>query len=89
MISKSSATIEGMGGLFRHTQMQLIKATLYQRIMQTILQIIDQLLEIICIDIDQTISDLICDDSRNKQVINRLNAVNQSCAINAEKELVA
>ena len=80
---------ETMGGLFRHTQMQLIEKTLYQRIMQTILQIIDQLLEIICIDIDQTISDLICDDGRNEQVINLLNAVNQLRAINAGSKMVA
>ena len=78
-----------MGGLFRHTQMQLIEKTLYQRIMQTILQIIDQLLEIICIDIDQTISDLICDDSRNKQVINLLNAVNHLRTINAGSKMIA
>ena len=80
---------ETMGGLFRHTQMQIIEQTLCQRIMQTILQIIDKLLGILRIDIDQTISDLICDDNRNKQVINLLNAANQAYTVNAGEEMVA
>ena len=52
---------ETMGGLFRDTQNRMVEATLYRRIMQAILSIIVQLLEILSIDADETISLLIED----------------------------
>jgi len=80
---------ETMGGLFRDTQNRMVEETLYRRIMQAILSIIEQLLEILSIDIDETISLLIEDSDKNQKVINLLIAVNQPSTINIRSEMVA
>ena len=68
---------ETMGGLFRDVQDQMIYDTLYERIMTVILEIIVHLLELLSIDLDETIKRMIGCDEKSKQVINLLNAANQ------------
>jgi hypothetical protein len=68
---------ETMGGLFRDLQNQIIQDTLHQRIMQTILEIIEQLLESLSIDIEETIEQMICCDEKAAKVRNMLIAVTE------------
>ena len=80
---------ETMGGLFRDTQNRMVEATLYQRIMQAILSIIMLLLEVLSIDVDETISLLIEDSDKNQKAINLLAAVSQTYNIDIRSEMVA
>jgi hypothetical protein len=68
---------ETMGGLFRDVQQKIIQTTLHRRIMQTILEIIEKLLEILAIDVEDTIKLMVGDDKKNEEVLNLLMAVNQ------------
>lgn len=67
---------ETMGGLFREIQDQMIQDTLHQRIMNAILEIIDRLLEILSIDVEETIELMIASNEKAEEVIKLLRAVN-------------
>ena len=77
---------ETMGGLFRDVQYQIIRDTLHDRIMQTILEIIENLLEILSIDVDETIRMIMRSDDTNEQVINLLMSVNKQCSDNMKNK---
>ena len=68
---------ETMGALFRDTQAEMLEKSLYERIELVILKILRELLEILVIDIEQTMYQLIVSDKASKGVIAMLNAVNQ------------
>ena len=68
---------ETLGGLFRDTQKEMIEKTLCERIEMVILRILRDLLEILCIDVEETLYRLTSSDKATKEIIVLLNAVNQ------------
>jgi hypothetical protein len=68
---------ETLGGLFRDTQQEMIEKTLCQRIERVILKILCDLLEFLCIDVEQTIYRLTSSANPPNEIIILLNAVNQ------------
>jgi hypothetical protein len=68
---------ETMGCLFRDVQNQIIQDTLHKRIIQTILEIIEFILEIFSIDIEEIIEQMIVSDQIAEKVRNMLMAVNE------------
>ena len=66
-----------MGALFRDTQKEMLEKTLCERIEMVILKILSELLEILCIDVQQTIYQLTSSDKATKEIIILLNAVKQ------------
>jgi hypothetical protein len=79
---------ETMGCLFREVQDQMIQDTLYQRIMQTIMEIIEQLMEIFPIDLDEAIEDMIVSDERAEKVKKMLMNVNEQHQENIKNKSV-
>jgi len=69
---------ETLGGLFRNTQKELLEQTLCERIEIVILKIVRELLEILSIDVEETIYSLTSSDKASREIIILLNAVNQS-----------
>ena len=67
---------ETLGALFRDTQKEMLEKTLCERIEMVILKILRDLLEILCIDVEQTLYQLTSSDKVAKEVITLLNAVN-------------
>jgi len=68
---------ETLGALFRDTQKEMLEKTLCERIEIVILKILHDLLEILSIDIEQTLYLLTASDKASKEIIILLNAVNQ------------
>ena len=68
---------ETLGALFRDTQKELLEKTLCQRIELVILKILRDLLEILCIDVQETLYRLMSSDKAAIEVIALLNAVNK------------
>jgi hypothetical protein len=68
---------ETMGGLFRDTQTFLIEQTIVERIMKVVLKILVDLLEILAIDVDETLAGLFENDRKAQKVIILLKAVNK------------
>jgi hypothetical protein len=68
---------ETLGALFRDTQKELLEKTLCQRIELVILKILRDLLEILCIDVQETLYRLMSSDKADIEVIALLNAVNK------------
>jgi len=74
---KRFESYETLGALFRDTQKDMLEKTLYERIELVILKILCELLEILSIDIEETLYLLTSSDKAAKEVIVMLNAVNQ------------
>jgi DNA topoisomerase VI subunit B len=68
---------ETLGALFRDTQKEMLEKTLCERIEMVILKILHELLEYLCIDVQQTLYQLTSTDRAAKNIITLLNAVNQ------------
>ena len=68
---------ETLGALFRDTQKEMLEKTLCQRIEMVILKILCDLLEFLCIDIEQTLYRLTSSEKASDEIIILLNAVNQ------------
>ena len=68
---------ETLGALFRDNQQQMLEKTLCQRIELVILKILQDLLEILNINVEETIYRLTSSDKTAKNIIVLLNAVNQ------------
>jgi len=80
---------ETMGGLFRKIQNQMIQDTLHERIMTVVLEIIIRLLEILSIDVDETIKLMIEGNENTEQVINLLMTVNEVSKLKEKNKMVA
>jgi hypothetical protein len=74
---KRFESYETMGKLFHETGKELLEKTLCERIATVFLKIVTQLLEILCIDVEESISRIISTNGTDKNVIIILNAVNQ------------
>ena len=74
---KRFESYETLGALFRDTQKDMLEKTLYERIELVILKILCELLEILGIDMEETLYLLTSSDKAAKEVIVMLNAVNQ------------
>ena len=68
---------ETLGMLFRDTQKEMMEKTLCQRIEMVILKILHDLLEILSIDVEETLHRLMSSDTDNRSIIILLNAVKQ------------
>jgi hypothetical protein len=68
---------ETMGALFRDTKKELQEKTLCERIEMVILKILCELLETLCIDVEETLYNLTSSEKVTNEVIVMLNAVNQ------------
>ena len=66
-----------MGALFRDTQKEMLEKTLCERIEMVILKILRDLLEFLCIDVEQTLYRLTSSEKVANEIIILLNAVNQ------------
>jgi len=74
---KRFESYETLGVLFRHTQKEMLEKTLYDRIEEMILKILGDLLETLCIDVEETLYRLTSSEKAAKEIIIMLNAVNQ------------
>ena len=75
---KRFESYETLGALFRNTQAELLEKTLCERIEIVILKILRDLLEILSIDVEETLYRLTSSDKAAKEIIILLNAINQS-----------
>jgi hypothetical protein len=76
-LNKRFQAYETMGALFRNTQKTMIEKTLCQRIEMVILKIVRDLLEILSVDVEQTLYCLMSSDQNAREVIVLLNKVKQ------------
>jgi len=74
---KRFGSYETFGALYRHTQKNMLEKTLCEKIEMVILKILHDLLEILCIDIEETLYRLTSSDKAAREIIVMLNAVNQ------------
>jgi hypothetical protein len=68
---------ETLGALFRNTQAEMLEKTLCERIAIVFIKLVTDLLEILSIDVEESISRIISSSDENKNVIFLLNAVNK------------
>jgi len=80
---KRIESYETLGALFRDTQKNMLERTLCERIELVILKILRDLLEILCIDVEQTLYHLMSSDKASKEIIALLSAV---CQLDSENE---
>ena len=76
-LGKRFGSYETIGSLFRANKQDMLERTIYERIMDVILSLIMQLLEIMTIDIDETIRLIAGSDEECRKIVIMLNAVNQ------------
>jgi hypothetical protein len=69
---------ETMGALFRETQQLILELTLFERILKTFLKMLQQLLELIGIDIEETMEKILHDEKTNRHIAIMLNALQES-----------
>jgi len=74
---KRFESYETLGALFRDTQKEMLEKTIYERIEVMILKILGDLLETLCIDVEETLYRLTSSDKTAKEIIVMLEAVNQ------------
>ena len=67
----------------------MIQETLCQRISKVILEIIEQLLDFLAIDVDETLEKLFANDENAEKVIILLTAVNERRTINIVSKMTA
>ncbi|MCP3932181.1 MAG: transposase [Bacteroidetes bacterium] len=67
---------ETMGGLFRESQQHLLELTLWERILKVFIKMLRQLLEVLSIDIDETIEKIMQSDRAGIQLLAMLSALN-------------
>jgi hypothetical protein len=68
---------ETLGELFRHTQKEMLEKTICERIEMVILKILRDLLEILCVDVEDTLYQLTSSSKAGREIILMLNTVNQ------------
>jgi hypothetical protein len=69
---------ETLGALFRDTQQEMLEKTLCERIEKVFLKILCDLLEILSINVEETLYRLTSSDKAAREIIILLNALNQS-----------
>lgn len=70
-------TYETMGELFRETQQDLLELTLWERILKVFIKMLRQLMEILSIDIEETIEKIMTNDKTGKQLMAMLKALEE------------
>ena len=68
---------ETMGELFRESQQYLLELTLWERILKVFIKMLHQLMEILSIDIDETIEKIMRSDQAGKQLLAMLTTLNE------------
>jgi hypothetical protein len=76
-LQKRFQSYETLGAIFRQTQAEMRERTLCERILLVFLKIVEQLLEILCIDVNESIQRIMSDDRAANEILFLLNAVNQ------------
>ena len=67
---------ETMGELFRESQQHLLELTLWERILKVFIKMLQELMEILSIDIEETIEKIMQSDRAGKQLLTMLTALN-------------
>jgi len=67
---------ETMGELFRESQQHLLELTLWERILKVFIKMLQELMEILSIDIEETIEKIMQSDRAGKQLLSMLTALN-------------
>ena len=75
-LQKRFGSYETIGELFRETQQYLIELTLWERLLKIFLKMLLQLIEILSIDIDETMSRLMQDDEISRKLRKMLSVLN-------------
>jgi hypothetical protein len=68
---------ETIGTLFRNTKYEMLEKTILERIEIVILKILHELLEILCIDVEETMYNLTSSNKASEKIMILLSAVNQ------------
>jgi hypothetical protein len=77
---------ETMGELFRESQQHLLELTLWERILKVFIKMLNQLLNVLSIDIEETIEKIMNNDQAGKQLLAMLTTLNEfgdSCGYKA------
>jgi hypothetical protein len=80
---KRFGAYETLGGLFRRAQTETLEKTLCERIMTVFLAIVTKLLELLCVDVEESFSRIMAANSDNKEVIILLDTI---CQLNADSK---
>ena len=85
-LQKRFGSYETMGGLFHEIQLNLIELTLGERILKVFIKLLQQLIEILNIDIEETLEKLMQNNKQSKQLVIVLNALNDwdNCEFNTK-----
>lgn len=78
---------ETMGELFRESQQHLLELTLWERILKVFIRMLQQLLEILSIDIEESLEKIMQSEKTGKQLLAMLTALNDfgdNCTYNTK-----
>ncbi|MDR2026707.1 MAG: hypothetical protein LBQ01_04005 [Prevotellaceae bacterium] len=59
--------------LFRETQLKLLEATVYEKTLAIFVEIVEKLLDILCIDVNESMKKIIANDEVSKSILNSEN----------------
>ena len=76
-LNKRFEAYETLGALFRDTQNEMLEKTLCQRIELVILKILRDLLEFLCLDVEETLYRMMSSGKVAREIMVLLYAVNQ------------
>jgi hypothetical protein len=85
-LQKRFQSYETLGALYRETQSKLLEATVYERIFLIFVKIVGQFLEILCIDVNESMKKIIDNDENSKKILILLSAVYQADTLNCENK---
>ncbi len=74
-LQKRFEAYETMGGLFRETQQHLIELTLWERILEIFIKLLQELVQILNIDIEETMEKIMQDDKTSKKLLSMLDVL--------------
>jgi hypothetical protein len=58
-----------MGALFRETQSKLLETTVYEKILVVFPEIVEKLLDILCIDVNESMKKITANDDTTKDIM--------------------
>ncbi len=76
-LQKRFGSYETMGGLFREMQQKLLELTLWERLLRAFVQMISGLLDVLNIDVEETMSRLMQQDNISRKLMTILSVLDQ------------
>jgi hypothetical protein len=80
-LKKRFRSYETIGGIYREAKAELLEATVYEKILRLFVEIVGQLLEILCIDVNETMMKITASDNNGNKILLLLNAINHMNSI--------